>query len=225
LALLAFSVAFAFNIAFSGTTANRTTVGPPHSEVATLFTNVQNAVSFLSQHGDRLDSNDREAMATLHKSSPAVAKETMERILSSRVLFEVHINPEMRVKVSPGKATARLATGEWCYFLARIENQSGTVAPLQSESPQRKSNPSAASDAWLEMRVHDTTSLPAKLSGAPVEYRVIAIRTEDHGQREARISLNVGQGTQDIGFRNEVDILFRCQAAKLVQAVSTKTSQ
>jgi hypothetical protein len=28
--------------------------------------------------------------------------------------------------------------------------------------------------------------------------------------REARISYNVGQGTQDIGFRNETDILFKC---------------
>jgi hypothetical protein len=149
----------------------------------------------------------------------------MERVLSPRVLLEVHINPEMRVKVARGTATARLATGEWCYFLARIENESGTTALLQSESPQRKSNPTAASDAWLEMKVHDTTALPATLSGMPVEYRVIAIRTEDLGKREARISLNVGQGTQDIGFRNEVDILFRCSVNNPVQAAATKTKQ
>ncbi|MBO0861973.1 MAG: CehA/McbA family metallohydrolase, partial [Chloracidobacterium sp.] len=32
-------------------------------------------------------------------------------------------------------------------------------------------------------------------------------------KREARISFNVGQGTQDIGFRNDVDILFNCLPA------------
>ena len=30
-------------------------------------------------------------------------------------------------------------------------------------------------------------------------------------QREAKLSFNVGQGTQDLGFRNETDILFTCQ--------------
>ena len=39
------------------------------------------------------------------------------------------------------------------------------------------------------------------------------IYSRDAGKREAKISFNVGQGTQDLGFRSEVDILFTCDPA------------
>jgi hypothetical protein len=55
------------------------------------------------------------------------------------------------------------------------------------------------------------TNLPVALSGAPLEYRLVKLRSRETGQREGRISLHVGQGTQDLGFRNEVDILFDCR--------------
>lgn len=193
-----------------GTTANPTPRTQEQIRIASLITNVHNVVAVLEQHGVRFSPSDLNSLTNLASSR---SSETIERILSQHVLFQVHINPEMRVKVARGPAAASLNSGAWRYFLARIENESGTTAPLQGESPQRTGNPAMASDAWLEMKVHDDASLPAKLSGQPVEYRVIALRTEVDGQREARISLHVGQGTQDIGFRNEVDILFRCSKA------------
>ncbi len=36
-----------------------------------------------------------------------------------------------------------------------------------------------------------------------LEYRILEIYSHDRGQRSAKIDFNVGQGTQDIGFRNE----------------------
>jgi hypothetical protein len=53
----------------------------------------------------------------------------------------------------------------------------------------------------------------AQLSGLELEYRIIQLYSRDAGRREARISFNVGQGTQDIGFRNDTDILFTCRPA------------
>src|SRR5690606_22052867 len=55
--------------------------------------------------------------------------------------------------------------------------------------------------------------LQGKLSGLELEYAVLMIYTRHNGKREAKIGFNVGQGTQDIGFRNTVDILFDIQPA------------
>ena len=44
-----------------------------------------------------------------------------------------------------------------------------------------------------------------------VEYRVVSLYSRDAGKREARIGFNVGQGTQDLGFRNELNVLFDCE--------------
>jgi hypothetical protein len=51
------------------------------------------------------------------------------------------------------------------------------------------------------------------LSGLSLEYRVILLYSRDAGRREARIGFNVGQGSQDLGFRSDVDILFDCAPA------------
>src|SRR5205814_6561641 len=42
----------------------------------------------------------------------------------------------------------------------------------------------------------------------------IELYSRDAGQREAKLSFNVGQGTQDLGFRNELPILFTCRPAQ-----------
>ena len=37
---------------------------------------------------------------------------------------------------------------------------------------------------------------------------MVQLYTKSAGKREAQIGFNIGQGTQDIGFRNTIDILF-----------------
>jgi len=49
------------------------------------------------------------------------------------------------------------------------------------------------------------------LSGLQLEYRIIQLYSRDAGKREAQVGFNVGQGTQDIGFRNDASILFECR--------------
>jgi hypothetical protein len=55
--------------------------------------------------------------------------------------------------------------------------------------------------------------LTPQLSGLSLEYRIVQLHSRDAGKREASISFNVGQGSQDIGFRSDVPILFNCRAA------------
>ena len=47
-----------------------------------------------------------------------------------------------------------------------------------------------------------------RLSGLAVEYAILQIASRDPGKRSALIGINVGQGSQDVGFRNDVEVLF-----------------
>ena len=58
------------------------------------------------------------------------------------------------------------------------------------------------------------------LSGLGLEYAVLQVYTTAVGQREAALGFNIGQGTQDVGYRNDVPVLFDIRpAVKLVLRV------
>jgi len=164
------------------------------------------------------------------KAGVAKLQETLDRY----VLFGVHINPEMRVKVAQGDAKPELTQDGWRQFLVKVANESGTTAPLAAVSPNAQSvhNVRAATtasdrvlrkgdsaptikpaDLWLDLQMFNGQPLRPTLSGLAVEYRIVQLYSRDAGKREAKIGFNVGQGTQDIGFRNEADLLFTCLPA------------
>ena len=173
---------------------------------------------------------DKKALASAVEKS---AVDEIQRVLDGYCLFGVHINPEMRVKVAPGPAKAQLVEQGWRQFLVKVENEAGTTAQLEAVSPNaqslyeggwgstpsdkafRKRSPASdLRDLWLDMMMFNKQPLANSLSGLGVEYRVIQLFSRDAGKREARIGFNVGQGTQDIGYRNEVDVLFDCLPAR-----------
>jgi len=65
--------------------------------------------------------------------------------------------------------------------------------------------------------MHDKQPLNERLSGLELEYRIIELFSRDRGRREAKLMFDVGQGTQDLGFRNEVNVLFDCQPSVEVE--------
>jgi len=71
-------------------------------------------------------------------------------------------------------------------------------------------------DRWLDLKMFDQQPFQSALSGLKLEYRIIELYSRDVGKREAKIAFNVGQGTQDLGFRNDVPVLFTCQPAQTV---------
>lgn len=163
------------------------------------------------------ESEQQELDAAFAEEHVGTARESIQHVLDRRALFGVHINPEMRVKVSQGPAAPVLHENGWSQFLVKIHNESGTTAQLAAGSPnaRRLHNSPAAEveDRWLDLMLFDAQPLPARLSGLELEYRIVQLYSRDAGRREARVSFNVGQGTQDLGFRNEADVLFDCQPA------------
>jgi hypothetical protein len=105
----------------------------------------------------------------------------------------------------------------WTQFLVKVNNQAGVTAALKTQSPNaarlHNSPAEAIDDRWLEVQTFDAQPLTKTLSGLELEYRLVQLYSRDAGKREARMGFNVGQGTQDIGFRNEIDILFTCRPA------------
>lgn len=184
---------------------------------------LQEALTFL---GSSLAPQDQKKLIALQQAplNSRTAKEVQE-ILDPYCLAMVTINPEARVKVERGGAGARLIQGGWVSFLVKVINEAGVTAQLQAESPQAAPPlyPSTfntralpkniltegqVASRFLELQVYRNRPLLSHLSGLKLEYAVLQIYCKEAGRLEAEIGFNIGQGTQDIGFRNTIPVLF-----------------
>ncbi len=190
--------------------------------LAAQATRVADALAYV---GAPLAPADWEALRTAAAGREAAA--AIQAILDRYCLLDVHINPESRVQVAPGPARAELVERGWRTFLVKVRNEAGVTAPLRLSSPQAQrvfsrgprgfsmdprpaQTISAAdvADRWLDLEMFDKPPLAAALSGLEVEYRIVQLSSRDAGRREATIAADVGQGSQDLGFRSEAPILF-----------------
>ena len=186
------------------------------------------ALTFL---GSSLLPEDQKRLLAL-QSRPLSAQTLVEiqSILDPYCLALIGINAEARVKVERGPARAKLTQGGWVSFLVKVNNDAQVTAQLKVESKnaapllhqstsdsrvREKNILSAAqvADRFLEMQMYHNRPLLTNLSGLKLEYAVLQIYSKDAGQREVEIGFNVGQGSQDIGFRNVINILFDIQPA------------
>lgn len=163
--------------------------------------------------GSPLPAQSRKLLeSAANEPDEAKAIQKVQSALDPLCLLEVNINPEARVKVKQGAAKPELMANGWRVFLVKAENLAGVTAELKASSPNAQplfnSPRSEIRDRWLELRMFNSQPLAPRLSGLGLEYRIIQIYSSEVGRREAKFSFNVGQGTQDVGFRNEADILF-----------------
>ena len=167
--------------------------------------------------------NDREAVAAV------------QSVLDPLCLAMININPESRVKVAEGPVRKELIQQGWRAFLVKVHNEAGINPPLHLESPnalpmyqqgrgareeprtkERLVNPAEIPDRFLDLTVLQREPLKPGLSGLLLEYRVVLLFSRDAGQREAQLSFHIGAGTQDLGFRSALPVLFTCRPATRV---------
>ncbi|MBO0931622.1 CehA/McbA family metallohydrolase [Fibrella sp. HMF5036] len=196
---------------------------------------LQQALSFL---GSSLAESDANRLKALQQQPPTAATiAQIQAILDPYCLAMVTINPEARVTVQRGPAPARLMQGGWTSFLVKVHNEAHATAELQVDSPnaqfpfqrfewnpndQKEKAISAGQVAqrFLEVQLYKNRPLLPSLSGLLLEYAVVQVYSKDRGQREAQIGFNIGQGSQDIGFRNVMPVLFTiAPAVKVVLRV------
>jgi len=205
-------------------------------ELQPLVAQVRRVMEATDYLGAPLSPADKQALETAFQQADAdEAGQTIQRVLDKYCLFGVNINPESRVKVAAGPAKPELVEKGWRQFLVKVHNEAGVTAELLAASPNAQSvhnSPSRETvsdkhyrkrgggpeqvderNLWLDLQMFNSQPLRAALGGLPLEYRIIQLYARDAGKREGKIAFNVGQGTQDIGFRNEVDLLFDCRPA------------
>jgi hypothetical protein len=145
-------------------------------------------------------------------NDPAAAATAIQKVLDAHCLLGVSINPESRVKVTRGPTVAELRENESKYIFVKIHNDAGVTAALTVTGPQLAAPGKASDDHWLEASVVTEAPFAAKLGGQRVEYVVVKLTAHGTGKREATFKFDVGQGTQDLGYRAEVPILFNVRA-------------
>lgn len=191
-------------------------------EVQPFQAQVRRVMDALVAVGAPLTVEERATLqSAMAETDATLASAKVQAVLDAHVLVGVHINPEMRVKVQPGEVRPELVEGGWRAFLVKVHNEAGTTAALRVKSPQaerlHESPAAVVADRWLATEFYNGAPLKAELGGLPLEYRILQLYSRDTGNREAKLAFDVGQGTQDLGFRGETDILFRCQPAHAVR--------
>jgi hypothetical protein len=140
----------------------------------------------------------------------------IQELLDPQVLLQITINPESRVKVARGPAAATLQQGGSVPVLVKVLNESTVKKALHITSPQAgpifagggSRNAKADKNHFLDVEIYTKRPMTEQLSGLNVEYAIALISSSEAGKREATIGFDVGQGTQDLGFRAEVPVLF-----------------
>jgi hypothetical protein len=209
-------------IAMSGAAQTRVSLQP-------FAQHVRQVETTLTYLGQPLTQNDHEAInQSIANLDDASAVASLEHILDKYTLAIVDINPESRVKVQPGTAKAELNEAGTRIFLVKVVNKAGVTAQLVVQSPNalpvfvqsdlspeppKVIAPADARDRWMSLELYNRDPMSPRLSGLALEYRILAIYSRERGQRSAVIGFNVGQGTQDVGFRNEMSVLFNALPA------------
>ncbi|HEY2015186.1 MAG TPA: CehA/McbA family metallohydrolase, partial [Bryobacteraceae bacterium] len=165
------------------------------------------------------------------ESDQAAAVAQLQAILDPYVLATVDINPESRVKVEQGSARPELVEAGTRLFLVKVLNGGHVTAPLAVQSPnsgtvyvRSNSSPSPAmqltpresAERWADISLYQRPPMGKRLSGLALEYSILEVYSRDAGQRSAKIGFNVGQGSQDIGFRNDITIVFTALPARRI---------
>ena len=88
---------------------------------------------------------------------------------------------------------------------------------MQQQQLRENENVEKRTDRFLDLEMFSAPPMTATLSGLEVEYAIALIYSSEAGRREATINFDVGQGTQDLGFRAEAPVLFTVTPAIAVK--------
>ncbi len=196
-----------------------------------LGANILRVLDALDYLGNPLDNSTTAALRAAARRRDATA---LQEQLDSHVLVTVSLNPESRVKVARGPAAATLQQAGFTAVLVKVFNDSTVTKQLRIHSPQagpvyagvsplsmrrqqqeplRVNENANLDDRFLAVRMFTSGPMATNLSGLEVEYAIALIYCSEAGRREATLGFDVGQGTQDLGFRAETSILFESRPA------------
>ena len=185
-----------------------------------LASNARRVLTALEFLGFRLPDDQANAIEAAATKQDA---HKLQELLDKHATLLVHLNPEARVKVKRGPAGAFLQQGGYTPILIKVHNESTVTKPLSISSPQAlpiysrgkagEITADAVKNRFLDIEMFTSNPMTEKLSGLKVEYALALVHSKDAGKRAVTIVVDVGQGTQDLGFRSEVEILYDIRPA------------
>lgn len=140
--------------------------------------------------------------------NPAAASAAVQKMLDARCLVGININAESRVKAGRGQGTSKLQMDRPTLVLVKVYNEGGVTHALRVHGSELIRGDKRDPIRWLEAELVTERPFTAELTGRRLEYRVLRLTAHQAGKREATFQFDVGQGTQDLGFRAEVPVLF-----------------
>ena len=195
-------------------------------EAQPLASNVKRLIQALELLGAPLPAEKSKA---LKKAADDMDAPQLQKLLDPLVHFAVTINPESRVKLKRGPAEGdfTLQQGGYTALLVKVVNEGTVTQSLRILSPQSlpvyargepgKIKPADVKDRFLDVDMFTDQPMTKKLSGLKVEYAIALMHSTQAGKREAIIGFAVDQGTQDLGFRGEIPVLFSIRPAIAVK--------
>jgi hypothetical protein len=165
----------------------------------------------LDKLGEPLPAQTVKAIKALLATGPegqARAAGEIQKLLDAHCLAGVHINPESRVKAARGARRPTLVRDRATLVLVKVHNEAHVTHALAVDSVQAIAAGKKGAGRWVEAAVVNAAPFPKTLSGERLEYRALRLTARQAGKREATLVFDAGQGTQDLGFRAEVPILF-----------------
>jgi hypothetical protein len=178
--------------------------------------------------GSPLSKQQQEALAAaIQNPNGRESVVAIQAVFDPLVLAVVTINAESRVSGAEGPVKKELLQNGWRTFLVKVVNEAGITPTLVVKSPNsatpymqgkgarqkplsvdKLTSPSDVPHRFLDIDQFEKQPMKPNLSGLGVEYRIVQLYARDVGRREASFAFSVGQGTQDLGFRGDVPILF-----------------
>ncbi len=200
-----------------------------------LAANAQRLVQALDFLGAPLAEEVRGKLQSAITARDAAGVQTA---LDPQVLSVVSINPEFRVSAVRGPAQAVVEQAGYTPVLIKVINHAVSMARLRITSAQagppyggvakstmerqrqtrlRENENTRGEDRFLELAMFEAPPMTAQLSGLEVEYAIALLYSSEAGKREAVLAFDIGQGTQDLGFRAEVPVLLEVRPAVRVK--------
>jgi len=217
-------------------TTGASALSPVSVDGQPLAANLERLDQALEYLGAPLPAELRTALKRAGQARDAAA---LQKLLDPRVLIVVHVNPEARVRLVRGPANGDLQQAGYTPVLVKVVNESGSTGRLNIGSPQagpvyagmselsgnrmqqqqlrQNENIDRRTDRFLDLEMFTAAPMTAMLSGLQVEYAIALVYSSEAGRREATIAFDLGQGTQDLGFRAEIPVLFTVRPAIAVK--------
>lgn len=195
-----------------------------------LLSQVTRLGEALQAIGSPLDAESQAAVERLKSAGDdQVVASAVQKLLDPRCLFAVDLSGE-RPKVIASEKPAELIEQGWRAYLVKVVNPHGVTGRLDIASPNAAPVPRSPADSveslWLSLESYTGQPLRPKLSGLPLEYRIVQLYSRDPGERRATLNVAVMEtDEQKDAPRGSADFTFNAVASTPVTFEVTDSGQ